>query len=93
MHAAHKENRTLKSFKKIKIKISLITLSKLGNALMLCDCKRASNNTLDWLFITNQSREVAVKTSTGLGDRESIMNIVMKEIFWLKCFVLYFLIH
>ena len=63
-------------------------VSQCFDALWLQECINAlyeaglTNNKLNLLFITNSSAEVAVKTPTGLSDRENIMNIVMQGSVW-----------
>ena len=41
-----------------------------------------NNDKLPLLFLSNSSAQVAIKTSTGLTDRISILNIVMQGTVW-----------
>ena len=67
-------------------------VSQCFDALWLQECINAlyesclTNNKLNLLFLTNISAEVAVKTSTGLSDRENIINIVMQGTVWANMF-------
>ena len=62
------------------------------DALWLQECINAlyeaglNNDKLNLLFITNSSAEVAVKTATGLTNRETIRNIVMQGTVWANMF-------
>ena len=66
------------------------------DALWLHECINAlyetglKNNKLNLLFLTNSSANFAVKTPTGISERENIMNIVMQGTVWAKfvCVVL-----
>ena len=62
------------------------------DALWLEECINAlfeaglQNDKLNLLYLTNSSAEVAIKISTGITDRATIMNIVMQGTVWANMF-------
>ena len=65
--------------------IQIYDVEKCFDSMWLQECINAlfeaglNNDKLPLLFLSNSSAQVAIKTSTGLTDRISILNIVMQS--------------
>ena len=72
--------------------VQVYNVEKCFDALWLKECINAiyeaclHNDKLNLLYLTNAHAEIAIKVSTGVTDRATIMKIVMQETVWANMF-------